>query len=93
MPRRIIFDTKFTLMKKIVLSFASVLVAAGMVSCNQGQPMDAAAIQAKVDEMAAKRIEEVTKTADLECQARMATEVKAMADSMVNAAKASVQPK
>lgn len=75
-------------MKKIVLSFASLLVVAGMISCNQGQPMDAAAIQAKVDEMAAKRIEEVTKTADLECQARMVTEVKAMADSMYNAVKA-----
>lgn len=80
-------------MKKIVLSVASVLVAAGMISCNQGQPMDPAAVQAKVDEMAAKRIEEVTKTADLECQARMSTEVKALADSMYNAAKASVQPK
>lgn len=75
-------------MKKIVLSVASVLVMAGMFSCNQAQPMDPAAVQAKVDEMAAKRIEEVTKTADLECQARMVTEVKAMADSMVAAAKA-----
>ena len=81
-------------MKKIVLSVASVLVAAGMISCNQAQPMDAAAVQAKVDEMAAKRIEEVTKTADLECQARLVTEVKAMADTMVkNAQAAATQTK
>jgi hypothetical protein len=93
MQRRIIFEPKFTLMKKIVLSVASVLVAAGMISCNQGQPMDATAVKAKVDEMAAKRIEEVTKTADLECQARMVTEVKAKADSMVNALTAAAQPK
>ena len=75
-------------MNKIVLSVASLLLAAGMISCNQTQPMDPAAVQAKVDEMAAKRIEEVTKTAELECQARMVTEVKALTDSLVTAAKA-----
>ncbi|MBU3676739.1 MAG: hypothetical protein FGM54_06110 [Chitinophagaceae bacterium] len=80
-------------MKKIVLSVASVLVAAGMFSCNQAQPMDPAAVQAKVDELAAKRIEEVTKTADLECQARMVTEVKAMAETMISEAKAANTPK
>jgi hypothetical protein len=70
-------------MYKPLIFIAVVSMAA--VSCTAPQ-MDPAAVQAKVDSIAAKRIEAITAQSIQECETRMATEVKSVTDSLVNAA-------
>jgi hypothetical protein len=47
--------------------------------------MDPAAVQAKVDSLAAIKMQEIQANAAAECETRMTTELKSMTDSMVNA--------
>ena len=54
-------------------------------SCGGEAQMDPSAVQAKVDSLAASKIEEATAKATSECETRMTTEVKAMTDSIVHA--------
>ena len=77
-------------MKKIILSLF-VVTALAFQSCNEAK-VDPAATEAKVNELAAPKIEAATAKATEECETRMATEVKPMADSLVNAAKAANAP-
>lgn len=72
-------------MKKVVFSLLSLTMIVMMQSCGETQ-MDLATVQAKVDSMAASKIEAMNATATSECETRMATEVKSMADSIVHAA-------
>ena len=74
-------------MRKIILSAGMLLLVATMQSCGGETAMDPAAVQAKVDSLSAAKIEEATAKATADCETRMATEVKAMADSIVNATK------
>ena len=73
-------------MRKIILSAGLLFSIAIMQSCGGETQMDPAAVQAKVDSLAASKIEEATAKSTTECETRMATEVKAMADSIVHAA-------
>lgn len=72
-------------MKKVVFSLMSLSMIVMMQSCGETQ-MDPATVQAKVDSMAASKIEAANATATSECETRMTTEVKSMADSIVHAA-------
>ncbi len=71
-------------MKKVILSFAVLGAMFFLHSCNEAK-MDPAAVQAKVDSLAASKIEEATAKANSDCESRMATELKTMSDSIVNA--------
>lgn len=75
-------------MRKMIYGAMLMVSIAILQSCGEQAQMDPAAVQAKVDSLAAGKIEEMTAKATAECETRMATEVKAMADSIVNAAKA-----
>lgn len=79
-------------MRKIIYSAMLLVSIATLQSCGEQAQMDPAAVQAKVDSLAAGKIEEMTAKATAECETRMTTEVKAMADSIVNAAKATNAP-
>ena len=72
-------------MRKIILSAGLLLSIAMMQSCGGQAEMDPSAVQAKVDSLAAGKIEEATAKATSDCETRMSTEVKAMADSIVHA--------
>jgi hypothetical protein len=72
-------------MKKVLLSFSALMLAFAFHSCTQA-PMDPAAVQAKVDSMAASKIEAASAAAISECETRMATELKSTTDSLVHAA-------
>jgi len=72
-------------MRKIILSAGMLLFVAAMQSCGEEAQMDPAVVQARVDSLAAGKIEEATAKATVDCETRMATEVRAMADSIVNA--------
>lgn len=72
-------------MRKIILSAGLLLSVAMMQSCGGQAEMDPSAVQAKVDSLAASKIEEATAKATSDCETRMSTEVKAMADSIVHA--------
>jgi len=72
-------------MRKIILSAGLLLSVAMMQSCGGQAEMDPSAVQAKVDSLAAGKIEEATAKATSDCETRMSTEVKAMADSIVHA--------
>ncbi len=74
-------------MRKIILSACLLFSIAAMQSCGEQAQMDPSAVQAKVDSLAAGKIEEATAKATSDCETRMATEVKAMTDSIVNATK------
>lgn len=74
-------------MKKVFFLLSAAIVVTGWVACSEAK-MDPAAVQAKVDSLAAEKIEAANVTAVQECETRMATEVKPMADSLVMAAKA-----
>lgn len=64
----------------------SLLVSIALLqSCGGEAQMDPSAVQAKVDSLAASKIEEATAKATAECETRMTTEVKAMTDSIVHA--------
>ena len=80
-------------MRNIILSAGFILTFALLQSCGNETKMDPAAVQAKVDSLAAGKIEQATAKANTDCETRMATEVKAMADSIVNAAKTANAPK
>ena len=72
-------------MRKIILSAILLISAATVQSCGEQAQMDPSAVQAKVDSLAATKIEEATAKSTSDCETRMATEVKAMADSIVHA--------
>ncbi|MBK7689645.1 MAG: hypothetical protein IPJ31_00475 [Bacteroidetes bacterium] len=72
-------------MKKVLSSVMALSLLAILQSCGQ-KPMDPAAVAAKVDSLAAAKIDAATATAITECETRMATEVKFKTDSLVNAA-------
>lgn len=72
-------------MKKIISSLF-IVTAIAFTACNEAK-VDPAVTEAKVNELAASKIEAATAKATEECETRMATEVKPMADSLVNAAK------
>lgn len=78
-------------MKKVLTFTTAVLFAMTLFSCNEAK-MDPAAVQATVDSLAAGKIEAANAAAVQECETRMATEVKPMADSLVSAAKAANAP-
>lgn len=64
---------------------AIVGLVVSLQSCNNETAMDPAMVTAKVDSMASAKIEAATALATTECETRMATELKTMADSMVHA--------
>ena len=72
-------------MKKIIMAFAIVASLLIMQSCNNETSMDLAAITAQVDSLASAKIETASANATTECETRMATELKTMTDSIVNA--------
>lgn len=81
--------TKFKeIMRNIILSAGILLSLAVLQSCGGETKMDPMAIQAKVDSLAASKIEEATAQATTDCETRMTTEVKAMADSLLQAKQA-----
>jgi len=75
-------------MRKLIFKTALILSFGLLQSCGSEATMDPAAVQAKVDSLAAGKIEEATAKATTDCETRMATEVKAMADSLLMAKKA-----
>ena len=72
-------------MRKIIVSMGLLVSIALLQSCGGEAQMDPSAVQAKVDSLAASKIEEATAKATSECETRMTTEVKAMTDSIVHA--------
>ncbi|MBL7767038.1 MAG: hypothetical protein JNJ58_13130 [Chitinophagaceae bacterium] len=72
-------------MKKVILSLSALGVLALFQSCGE-TTLDPAAVQAKVDSLASGKIKEAEALAIQECETRMATELKAVTDSLVNAA-------
>jgi predicted acetyltransferase len=72
-------------MKKVLTTISALMLVVALHSCKEAK-MDPAAVQAKVDSLASSKIEEANANAIQECETRMATEVKAMTDSLVNAA-------
>ena len=72
-------------MRKIILSAGLLMSIAILQSCGGTTPMDPSAVQAKVDSMAASKIEDASAKATADCETRMATELKAMSDSIVHA--------
>jgi hypothetical protein len=74
-------------MKKIITVFAVIGFIATLSSCNNETTMDLATVTAKVDSLASTKIEEATASATTECETRMATELKSMTDSIVQAKK------
>jgi len=79
-------------MKKIILTFSALALVTLVQSCGE-KAMDPMAVQAKVDSLAAIKIEEANAKATADCEARMATEVKAITDSLVQAAQTANAPK
>ena len=71
-------------MRKVILSLAVIGGVVFLQSCGETK-MDPAAVQAKVDSLAATKIEEATAKATQDCEARMTTELKSMTDSLVHA--------
>jgi predicted small lipoprotein YifL len=73
-------------MKQIFLSIAIVGALCTLQSCGSGTAAlpDQAAIDTKVNAAADAKIQELTGKATAECETRMATEVKQMADSIVH---------
>ncbi len=78
-------------MKRLLTSVPALCLIALLNSCGE-KAMDPAAIEAKVDSMAAAKIEAARATAISECETRMATEVKFKTDSLVNAAQTANAP-
>ncbi len=78
-------------MKKVLTSITALCLIALLNSCAT-QPMDPAAVEAKVDSLAASKIESASAAAIKECETRMATEVKYKTDSLVNAAQVANAP-
>ncbi|MCC7030113.1 MAG: hypothetical protein IT257_07400 [Chitinophagaceae bacterium] len=78
-------------MKKIISSISVVCLLALLNSCGE-KAMDPAALEAKVDSMAAAKIDAASASAIKECETRMATEVKFKTDSLVNAAQVANAP-
>jgi hypothetical protein len=72
-------------MKKYLFSLTALAMIA-LASCG-GKQMDETAIAAKVDSIAAAQIEDITAKTNQDCEARMATEVVTMADSIVKSNK------
>jgi predicted small lipoprotein YifL len=78
-------------MRKIITSVTALCLLALLNSCGE-KAMDPAAVDAKVDSMAAAKIEAASASAIKECETRMATEVKFKTDSLVNAAQVANAP-
>lgn len=74
-------------MKKVFYLLSVAIVATVWAACSEAK-MDPAAVQARVDSLAAEKIEAANISAVQDCETRMATEVKPMADSLLSAAKA-----
>ena len=72
-------------MKKIITTFAIVGFIATLQSCNNQTAVDLAAVTAQVDSLASAKIETASANATTECETRMATELKTITDSIVNA--------
>ncbi len=72
-------------MKKVILTMLTAGLYFGLQSCGE-KAMDPAMVQAKVDSLAAIKMQELQAKATQECETRMTTELKSMTDSMVNAA-------
>jgi predicted small lipoprotein YifL len=81
----ITFEKIIYKMKKVLTSISALCLVALLNACGE-KAMDPSAVQAKVDSMAASKIEAASATAISECETRMATEVKYKTDSLVNAA-------
>ncbi len=73
--------------KSLFVVGAAMLGTVLMSSCGQQPAVDPSAVNAKVDSIAAAKIEQANTEATANCEARMATEVSAKADSIVGAAK------
>lgn len=78
-------------MKKVLTSIVALSLVALLNSCGE-KAMDPAAMQAKVDSLAATKIDAASAAAISECETRMATEVKFKTDSMVHAAQMANAP-
>jgi hypothetical protein len=72
-------------MKKIITAFAIVGSIVFLQSCSNETSMDLAAVTAQVDSLASAKIETASANATTECETRMATELKTITDSIVNA--------
>ena len=71
-------------MKKINLLFSVAVICIGMPSCQEAQ-VDQPALDLKVQERSAVLIEKANEEYALSCESRMATELKAKTDSIINA--------
>jgi hypothetical protein len=71
-------------MRKLILSASLIVAMVAIQSCGEAE-MDQSAVDAKINEQAAAKIEEATATMNAQCETRMATEVKALSDSIINA--------
>jgi hypothetical protein len=74
-------------MKKIYLLLSAICISALIGACSGGKSMSEVEIKKAADSIASIQIEELSLKADQDCEARMATEVKTIADSIVNANK------
>lgn len=72
-------------MKKVLTSITALCLIALLNSCGE-KATDPAVVEARVDSMAAVKIDAASATAISDCETRMATEVKYKTDSLVNAA-------
>lgn len=72
-------------MKKIITAFAIVGSIVFLQSCNTQTAVDPTLVAAQVDSLASAKIETASANATTECETRMATELKTITDSIVNA--------
>ncbi len=69
-------------MKKIIYG-ASLVLAVALSSCKGDAALSPTELEAKVNSLAASKIEAINAQATTDCEARMATEVKAIGDSIL----------
>ena len=74
-------------MKKINVILAAAVICFGMASCGEAE-VDQAALDLKVQQRSAVRIEQINEEYAQNCEARMSTEVKAKTDSILLARQA-----
>lgn len=71
-------------MKKLIYG-SSLILSLALASCKGGGALSPSELQARVDSLASTKIEALNAQATADCEARMATEVKAISDSLMKA--------
>jgi hypothetical protein len=69
-------------MKKLIYGFSLILTLA-IVSCKQDGALSPSELEARVITLASAKIEAINAQATADCEARMATEVKPISDSLM----------